>query len=108
MRFAAMGLATVLASGALAQARLNQNELVAEALLRNPEILAAQKKYEAARQRPAQERTLPDPMISMGWNASGNPLPGAGLGTEPVANIGAMVSQQLPDPSKLRLRAAVA
>jgi len=120
MRFAAMWLALALAGGAFSQTRLNslepgrslqpsrQNELVAEALLRNPEILAAQKKYEAARLRPAQERSLPDPMISAGWNANGNPLPGAGIGAEPTSNIGAMVSQQLPAAGKLRLKGAVA
>jgi len=83
-------------------------ELVADALLRNPEILAAQKKYEAARQRPAQERALPDPMVSAGWTSAGNPLPGAGVGSNPVANAGVMASQELPAPGKLRLRGEVA
>ncbi|HEY6893153.1 MAG TPA: TolC family protein, partial [Rhodanobacteraceae bacterium] len=50
----------------------------------------------------------PDPMVSAGWNASGNPLPGAGLGTEPVANVGFMVSQELPYPGKRDLRASIA
>jgi outer membrane protein, heavy metal efflux system len=70
--------------------------------------VAAQKKYEAARQRPAQERALPDPMISFGWNASGNPLPGAGLGKEPTSNIGGMASQEIPYPGKLRLKGLIA
>jgi outer membrane protein TolC len=111
MRLAAFWPAILLAAVASAQnaeLRLNPEELTAEVLRRNPEILAAQKKYEASRQRPAQERALPDPMFSVGWNASGNPLPGAGLGQEPVANIGAMASQELPYPGKLRLRANVA
>ena len=81
---------------------------VAEALARNPELVAAQKRHDAARQRPVQERSLPDPMISAGYNASGNPLPGAGLGTEPTANIGVMVSQDLPYPGKRDLRASIA
>src|SRR6185503_4051463 len=76
-------------------------DLVAEALAKNPEIVTAQKRYDAARQRPVQERSLPDPMVSMGYNASGNPLPGAGLGAEPTANLGFMVSQELPYPGKL-------
>ena len=83
-------------------------DAVAEALARNPEIAAAQSRYDAARQRPAQERALPDPMVSAGWASSGNPLPGAGLGTEPVANIGVMVSQELPYPGKRDLRASIA
>jgi outer membrane protein TolC len=90
------------------QARLSLAEVVAEALTRNPAIVAAQQRYDAALQRPAQERSLPDPMVSAGYNASGNPLPGAGLGKEPTANIGAMVSQELPYPGKRDLRASMA
>ena len=91
-----------------APARLSLDEVVADALARNPEISAAQRRHDAARQRPAQERSLPDPMVSAGYAASGNPLPGAGLGTEPTANIGVMVSQELPYPGKRDLRAAIA
>jgi cobalt-zinc-cadmium efflux system outer membrane protein len=89
-------------------ARIALADVVAEALSKNPEIVSAQKRYDAARQRPAQERSLPDPMISAGYNSSGNPLPGAGLGTEPTANIGVMVSQEIPYPGKLALRSAIA
>jgi cobalt-zinc-cadmium efflux system outer membrane protein len=89
-------------------ARIALADLLAEALEKNPEIAAAQSRYEAARQRPAQERSLPDPMISAGYNSSGRPWPGAGLGTEPTANIGFMVSQQVPYPGKLGLRASMA
>src|SRR5262245_6370297 len=85
-------------------ARVRLDDLVAEALTRNPDILTAQRRYDAARQRPAQEGSMPDPMVSAGYNASGNPLPGAGLGTEPTANIGFMVSQELPYPGKLGIR----
>lgn len=88
--------------------RIALNDLVAEALEKNPEIAAAQGRYEAARQRPAQERSLRDPMISAGYNSSGRPWPGAGLGTEPTANIGFMVSQEVPYPGKLGLRASMA
>jgi cobalt-zinc-cadmium efflux system outer membrane protein len=112
MRLAAFWLALLPASAALvaqtAGERLDIEQLTAEAMRRNPEIRAAQKKYEAAVQRPAEERALPDPFVSFGWNASGNPLPGAGLGSAPVANIGAMISQEVPYPGKLRLRAEIA
>ena len=47
-------------------------------------------------------------MVSAGYNASGHPLPGAGLGVEPTANIGLMVSQQIPFPGKRDLRGAMA
>ena len=89
-------------------ARLPLTEVIAEALKNHPEIAAAERRWEAARQRPIQERSLPDPMISAGYNASGRPWPGAGLGTEPTANIGVMVSQEIPFPGKLDLRAAIA
>jgi outer membrane protein TolC len=84
------------------------NELVREALTGNPEILAAQKRYEAARQRPSQERGLPDPMLSLGYASSGGPLPGQGLGTQPTSNIGFMVSQELTSADKRKLRGTIA
>src|SRR5260370_15852000 len=49
--------------------------LVDEALLHNREVLAAQKRYEAARQRPSQESSLPDPMVSLGYTSNGGPYP---------------------------------
>jgi cobalt-zinc-cadmium efflux system outer membrane protein len=91
-----------------ASARLPLSEVVSAALKSNPEIAAAERRYDAARQRPIQENSLPDPMVSAGWNSSGNPLPGAGLGTEPTANIGVMVSQEFPYPGKRDARAAIA
>jgi cobalt-zinc-cadmium efflux system outer membrane protein len=82
--------------------------LIADAMKNNPEILAAQKRYEAMRQRPVRESTLPDPMLSVGWASNGNPLPGAGLGSNPTSNIGVSLAQELPGPGKLRLRGEVA
>jgi outer membrane protein TolC len=82
--------------------------LIDEALRGNREILAAQKRYEAARQRPSQERSLPDPMLSVGYTSVGYPYPGAGLGREVTANIGTMVSQEMPFPGKRPLRGAIA
>jgi outer membrane protein, heavy metal efflux system len=98
--------------GATVQARsadrLTLNTLVAEALDRNPEIRAAQKRYEGLRQRTRVEGALPDPMIGIGWNSSGNPVPFQGVGREPVANVGLMVTQQLPYPGKRGLRQKIA
>jgi len=84
------------------------SKLVEEALRNNREILAAQKKYEAMRQRPAQESALPDPVLSLGYVANGPPLPGAGLGTTQTSNIGVMVSQEMPAPGKRALRGEIA
>ena len=82
--------------------------LVSEALRGNPDVIAAQKSYEAARQRPTQQSSLPDPMISLGYVSVGNPLPGAGLGSQVLSNIGLMYSQELPYPGKLKLRGEIA
>jgi outer membrane protein, heavy metal efflux system len=85
------------------QQPLKIEELVTEALKSNPEILAAQKRYEAARQRPTQESSLPDPMLSLG-----SPRPFAGIGVEPTANAGLMISQEIPFPGKRKLRGDMA
>jgi outer membrane protein TolC len=82
--------------------------LVEEALLHNREVLAAQKKYEAARQRPGQEASLPDPVASLGYTSVGAPYPGAGLGREVSSNVGIMVSQEMPFPGKRQLRGEIA
>jgi len=82
--------------------------LVEEALRNNREILAAQKKVEALRQRPARESSLPDPSLSVGWASNGAPWPGEGLGVYPTSNIGVMVSQEVPAPGKRRLRGEIA
>jgi cobalt-zinc-cadmium efflux system outer membrane protein len=88
--------------------QLDLDELVAEALAYNPEIRAAQKRYEASRQRSSQESSLPDPVATIGYASSGNPLPLAGIGQAPSANAGAMLMQELPFPAKLKLRGQIA
>lgn len=82
--------------------------LLREALQNNPEILAARKRYEAARQRPSQASSLPDPMLSPGYASSGRPWPGAGLGVMPTSQIGFMVSQEIPFPGKRKLAGELA
>jgi cobalt-zinc-cadmium efflux system outer membrane protein len=83
-------------------------DLIAEALGGNPEVRAAQKNYEAARQRPSRESSLPDPTLSLGYASNGGPLPGQQLGSNPTSNIGFMVSQQIPYPGKRKLRGDIA
>ena len=103
-------IVVVVSASANAQtpARTALADVIAEALENNPDIAAAQKRYDAARQRPAQEGSLPDPMVSAGYSANGRPWPGAGLGTEPTSNIGFMVSQEVPYPGKRDVRASIA
>ena len=82
--------------------------LVEEALRNNREILAAQKRYESARQRPSEASSLPDPTLSLGYASNGGPWPGAGLGRDATSNIGFAVSQQVPFPGKRKLRGEIA
>lgn len=105
-----MGYRSILWIVALAAPVSGQSldSLVAEALRSNREILAAQKRYEAARQRPDQASALPDPMVSLGYQSNGKPWPGAGLGTEVTSNIGVMVAQEFPAPGKRKLRGEIA
>ena len=111
MRVLHLSIVTLLlAAAASAQPapRLALADAIAEAVAGHPEIAAAEGRYQAARQRPAQQRSLPDPMISAGYSANGRPWPGAGLGTEPTSNIGFMVSQDVPYPGTRDLQAAIA
>ncbi len=82
--------------------------LVEQALRSNREILAAQKKYEAARQRPAEAGSLPDPMVSLGYTSNGGPWPVAGIGSAPTSNAGISFSQEMPFPGKRKLRTEIA
>jgi outer membrane protein, heavy metal efflux system len=93
---------------ALPAAPQSLDALVTEALHNNREILAAQKRYEAARQRPSPAGALPDPMVSLGYTANGGPWPVAGIGREATSNIGMMVSQEMPFPGKRKLREEIA
>ncbi len=83
-------------------------DLVSEALANNPEILAAQKVYEAAHQRRARESSMPDPVLSVGYASNGGPLPGQQLGSNPTSNIGFSVAQEIPYPGKRHLRGQIA
>jgi outer membrane protein TolC len=101
-------LVIVAATAAAQEQHASLHDLIREALRHNPEVLAAQKNYEAALQRPTQQSSLPDPTLSLGYASVGNPLPGAGLGTEVLSNIGVVASQEIPYPGKLKLRGEMA
>lgn len=91
----------------LSAEELDLKQIIAEALDRHPEILAAQKRYEAMRQRPRQDGSLPDPTFSLGYNSNGSPRPFAGIGREATSNAGFMWSQEFPYPGKRKLRADI-
>ena len=107
IRSAALAALAFIPSAGAQEKRLELQDLLEEGRRSNPEILAAQKRYEAARQRPSQQSSLPDPTLSVGYASNGNPLPGAGLGTEPTSNIGFSFTQEFPYPGKRRLRGQI-
>lgn len=67
----------------------------------NPDVLAAQYRFEAATKRPSQVRTLPDPTLSLVNFGVGQPL--SRLDGSEFAYRGIGISQELPFPGKLAL-----
>ena len=112
MKFRTLSTVLICCSATLAataqQERLHLEELLAETLRKNPEILAAQKHYEAARQRPGQQSSLPDPLFALNYSSTGSPRPIAGLGAEAFSWGGFTISQELPFPGKRKLRGDIA
>jgi outer membrane protein, heavy metal efflux system len=76
------------------------DELVLEALRQNPELAGAVSSAEAAQFRIAPARTLPDPFLSFNYQNDGK---SPSLGKRDMTFLGAMFSQPLPWPGKLRL-----
>jgi outer membrane protein TolC len=79
--------------------------LIEEALSRNPDVAAARQAAAAAQERPAQSRSLPNPMLSVdytndGWSPS--------LGSMEDSNLAVMARQELPYPGKRGLRGDLA
>ena len=75
-------------------------ELVSEALARNPDVAASAAAAEAAGFRIAPARTLPDPFLSFNYQNDGW---APSLGERDMTFLGAMFTQPLPWPGKLRL-----
>lgn len=79
--------------------------LIEEALSKNPDITAARQAAAAANQRPAQARSLPNPMFSVGYTNDGwSPS----LGSMPMTTLAFMASQELPYAGKRGLRGDIA
>lgn len=87
---------------------LRLEDLLEELPARNPELMAARKRWEAMEKRPGQAGALPDPTLRLGYTSVGSPLPGAGLGSAPMASLGIGVAQGIPFPGKRGLRSAIA
>lgn len=83
-------------------------ELLEEAEKHNPQIEAARKGWEAAKQVSTQVSTLPDPQFTLQQFSVGSPRPFAGYSNSDFAYIGLGVSQDIPYPGKLRLKGEIA
>lgn len=83
-------------------------QLLDEALQRSPLLAAARQHWLAQTKVPIQAATLPDPQIAFQNLAVGNPIPGNNLQSNNFAYFGYGVSQDIPYPGKLKLRATVA
>ena len=82
------------------------DDLVREALARNPAVQAAGHQVAARRARVPQARALPDPKLSVGW--MGNFQPFSVQTGDPSSYRGVSAMQELPFPGKLKLRGEIA
>ena len=82
------------------------DDLVREAVAKNPAIQSAQRKAEALRHRVPQVRSLPDPVVTFGW--AGNAVPFEVQKGDPSSYRGVSAVQQIPLGGKLGLRAKAA
>lgn len=108
-RIASLLLALLLAA-ACAPARdgAHWRDFIGEMEAHNPSLEAAQKTLEAMRQRAPQAGSLPDPMVGISYQSMPSPLPFQGVGSDPMATAGLMVSQQFPARGVRRLRYQIA
>ncbi len=86
--------------------QISLDELVREALSKNPAIQAQAKRVEALRLRVPQAKSLPDPEVSVGW--MGNITPFSVQDKDPSSYRGITAMEEFPYPGKLKLRGQIA
>jgi outer membrane protein, heavy metal efflux system len=79
--------------------------LVQEALAQNPTLTSARKHWQALTKVPIQVSTLPDPTVGLQQLTVGSPQPFSGYESSDFYYTGFGVSQDIPGPGKLGLRA---
>jgi outer membrane protein TolC len=79
--------------------------LIQEALARSPMIISARRHWQALTKVPVQVSTLPDPMLGLQQLTVGSPQPFSGYETSDFYYTGFGISQDIPGPGKLGLRA---
>ena len=89
-----------------AQQLLLLDDVVREALEKNPEAQSALHTVSALERRVPQVKSLPAPMVSVGW--AGNLAPFSVMQGDSSSYRGLTVSEQIPYPGKLKLRGQIA
>jgi outer membrane protein TolC len=79
--------------------------LIQEALANSPVIISAREYWQASTKLPLQVSTLADPMIGLQQLTVGSPQPFSGYETSDFYYTGFGISQDIPGPGKLGLRA---
>ena len=85
---------------------LSLDDVIREALEKSPEAQSTLHAVRALERRVPQAKTLPDPMVSVGW--AGNLTPFSVMQGDNSSYRGLTVSEQFPYPGKLRLRGEIA
>ncbi len=88
------------------QSPVGLEDLVREALQKNPAVQSSLHTVEAQRRRIPQAQALPDPMVGVGW--AGNITPFRVQAGDPSSYRAITASQQLLYPGKLKLRGEIA
>jgi outer membrane protein TolC len=100
------GSAPLKGQAAASPAVLRLDDVVREALEKNPEAQGALHAISALQRRLPQAQALPDPMVSVGW--AGNIAPFSTMPRDPSSYRGLTISEQFPYPGKLKLQGAIA
>ena len=85
---------------------LRLEDVVREALDKNPEAQSALHSIKALERRVPQAAAMPDPTVSVGW--AGNPAPFSIMAGDASSYRGVTLSEQFPYPGKLKLQGAIA
>jgi outer membrane protein TolC len=94
------------AQASAAEARVSLDDLLREALDKNPGIQSAARRVESLRRRVPQVKTLPDPTVSVGWMGNITPFSVQKGDPSSFRSIGAI--QEIPYPGKLKLKGQIA
>ena len=85
---------------------LRLDDVVREALGKNPEAQSALHAIKALQRHVPQAEAMPDPIASVGW--AGNLAPFSIMAGDPSSYRGITLSEQFPYPGKLKLQGAIA